>query len=120
MSVELMLKTVMEDLSSIKESLQVIVRLEEKTTNINNTLTRVVNKQDDLDRRIIKAEIALAGRAGTATGNNKFIMWVAAFISAFLIAMYINSSKPAIGAVMPNQNKVAIQLEIEKHRPKKD
>ncbi len=118
MSVELMLKTVMEDLSSIKESLQVIVRLEEKTSNINNTLTRVVNRLDDHERRLGKAEIALAGRAGTAKGHNNFVMWVTALASAFLIAVYLTNSKPANSAILYNQKADLKVVEIKK-KPKK-
>jgi len=113
------LSEIKEDLRLIKSTLNVVVRLEETVKHHHETLTRIVNKFDSCEKRLGKAELSIATGSGKATGTNNFAMWVAAFASAFLIAILISNMKPANSAALHTEQK-ALVTKVIKSKDKKD
>lgn len=119
MHTELMLKSIMEDLAAIKSQMGNVIRTTQIVKGHQEQLTRIVNKFDSCEKRLGKAELSIATNTGKASGNTNFAMWVAAFASAFLIAVLIINMKPATGAMIHKEQK-ALVTEIVKVKDRKD
>jgi len=110
---ELMLKVIMEDQTAIKNQLGDLIRTTEIVKGHQAQIDRIVNKFDSCESRLGKAENAISRRIGKEHGTADFLKWSTALVSAFLIAMYLNSSKPASSAVLHTEQKALIHKVIK-------
>jgi len=113
MSTDLMLKVIMEDLTAIKNQMGDVIRTTQIVEGHQEQITRIVNKFDSCEKRLGKAENSISRRIGKEHGTADFLKWSTALVSAFLIAMYLNSSKPASSAVLHTEQKALINKVIK-------
>ena len=106
----------MEDQNAIKSQLGDLIRITEVVKNHQDHISRIINKFDSCEKRLGKTENAVSVMQGKASGTNSFVAWIAAFASAFLIAMFINANTPAKGAVMPQKEQKVFEQKATKKK----
>ena len=113
MSTDVMLKMIMEDLAAIKESIGTVIRTEETVRIQQKQLAAIFKKLDIHETRLAVNETAITGNATNSSNMKSAVGWLAAFASAFLIAVYLSNAKP-VKAAIPNKDLIVKTMKVEK------
>lgn len=100
----------MEDLSAIKFQMGDLIRTTQIVEGHQKQIAHIVSKFDSCEKRLGKTENAVSVMQGKERGTADFFKWSMALVSAFLIALYLNSTKPANGAILHKEQKVVKQV----------
>ena len=111
---DVMLKMIMEDLAAIKDKMDALIRTEETVRIQQKQIVAIFKKIDVQEKRIASTEAAITGNATSANDIKSAVKWLSALASAFLIAMYLNNTKPVNAAALPNKDLIVKTMQVEK------